>query len=63
MSSLVEKRGCFFIFDFKSIGMNKVFSQVWEQLRGKKASMPDYLESVVIRNLRGIAELTNSLDF
>ena len=31
--------------------------QVWDQLRAKKAQMPQFLESVQIQNLRGIREL------
>lgn len=32
--------------------------QVWDQLRAKKAQMPKFLESVSLRNLRGITELS-----
>lgn len=31
--------------------------QVWDQLRGKKTQMPQFLESVQIKNLRGIRDL------
>lgn len=37
--------------------MHRNLHQVWDQLRAKKAQMNCFLESVHIRNLRGIAEL------
>lgn len=33
------------------------FSQIWDQLRGKKPQLGKFLESIRIRNLRGIADL------
>ena len=38
--------------------MNKVFSDIWNALQGKKPHYAEFLERVTIRNIRGIAELT-----
>ena len=43
--------------------MNKAFSQIWEQLRAKKAQLPEFLEEVVIKKLRGIKELSVRFEF
>ena len=32
----------------------KVFEQIWKQLRAKKATYKDFLERVTIKELRGI---------
>lgn len=39
------------------------FSQVWDQLRGKKPQLIQFLESIRIRNLRGIADLQINLSY
>lgn len=41
----------------------KVFEQVWTQLRAKKSQYREFLEQITIRNLRGISDLTIRLDF
>lgn len=43
--------------------MNKAFSQVWDQLRAKKARFPEFLEEVVLQNLRGISHLSVRFEF
>ncbi|MCL6589080.1 MAG: AAA family ATPase [Firmicutes bacterium] len=37
--------------------MKRNLEQVWEQLRGKRSQMANFLEEVTIRNFRGIREL------
>lgn len=37
--------------------LKKSLSQIWDQLRAKKSQMSDFLESVQIKNLRGIQDL------
>ncbi len=37
--------------------LKKNLSQIWDQLRAKKSQMSDFLESVQIKNLRGIQDL------
>lgn len=41
----------------------KVFEQIWNQLRGKKTSYTDFLEQVDIKNLRGIKDLAVRFEF
>ena len=43
--------------------IRKNFTQVWDQLRGKKPQMKRFLESVRIRNLRGITDLPVSFAY
>jgi len=37
--------------------LHKTFTQIWDQLRAKKPQLSQFLESVRIQNLRGIADL------
>ncbi len=41
----------------------KVFEQIWKQLRAKKATYKDFLERVTIKQLRGIKNLTVDFNF
>lgn len=43
--------------------MNKVFNQIWDQLRAKKVHYKDFLEEVNIRQLRGITDLSVRFEF
>ncbi|GAA5163657.1 hypothetical protein GCM10025770_16230 [Viridibacterium curvum] len=43
--------------------LRRNLQQVWDQLRAKKTHMPKFLESVLLRNLRGIAELPVSFGY
>lgn len=43
--------------------MNRVFNQIWDQLRGKKAQYQEFLEEVTIKNFRGINSLTVRFDY
>lgn len=41
----------------------KVFEQVWDQLRAKKSQYREFLEEVSVKNLRGITDLTVRFEF
>ncbi|GAB4411987.1 MAG: hypothetical protein OHK0039_17610 [Bacteroidia bacterium] len=43
--------------------MNKVFSQLWDQLRLKKPRLSDFLEEIHIQHIRGIGNLQVRLEF
>ena len=43
--------------------MSKIFSQVWEQLRGRLPQFPSFLESVRISGIRGIKDLNVRFTF
>ncbi len=43
--------------------MNRVFNQVWDQLRGKKAQYREFLEEVTISQFRGIEHLPVRFEF
>jgi predicted ATPase len=43
--------------------LRKNFTQVWDQLRAKKPQLSQFLESVRIQNLRGIADLPVSFSY
>ncbi|MBI4649560.1 MAG: AAA family ATPase [Bacteroidia bacterium] len=42
---------------------NKVFQQIWDQLRGKRTQYKEFLEKVTIKELRGIKDLTVRFSF
>lgn len=43
--------------------MNKAFLQIWDQLRAKKAQLPEFLEEVIVQSLRGISSLSVRFEF
>jgi predicted ATPase len=43
--------------------MNKMFSQIWDQLRAKKAQFPEFLEEVTLQQIRGIKHLSVGFEF